>query len=116
MLLRGVMRNFFINLISGVNNFRLLWLFMMVYVIGTLLANWFNPKIIEILGVSTDAGTIIFPLTFLMSDIITEVYGYKYARKSIWFGFIFSLLFFAFGFLVKSAGTPCFCSGAKRYA
>lgn len=104
------MRNFFVNLISRVNNFKLLWLFMMIYVIVILLANWFNPRIVEFFGISTDAGTIIFPLTFLMSDIITEVYGYKYARKSIWFGFLFSIFFFAYGFLVKESGSPAFAA------
>lgn len=34
-----------------------------------------------------DAGTILFPVSYIFSDILTEVYGYKRARKVIWTGF-----------------------------
>jgi uncharacterized integral membrane protein (TIGR00697 family) len=34
-----------------------------------------------------DGGTILFPLSYIFGDILTEVYGYKRSRRVIWTGF-----------------------------
>ncbi|MBA4380355.1 MAG: transporter, partial [Anaerolinea sp.] len=34
-----------------------------------------------------DAGTILFPASYIFGDILTEVYGYKRSRRVIWAGF-----------------------------
>lgn len=85
---------------------RVLWFLQTSYVAVILLANWFDIRLIHIAGVDTDAGTIIFPCTFLLSDLITEVYGYKYARRAIWSGFIFNFFFMAYGQLVIHLPSP----------
>ena len=50
-----------------------------------------------------DGGTFLFPITYIFGDVLTEVYGYKNARRVIWFGMaasLFSSLMFALvGFL-----------------
>ncbi len=43
---------------------------------------------------SFDAGTLLFPISYIFGDILTEVYGFKRARRIIWIGFI-SLVFSA---------------------
>jgi uncharacterized integral membrane protein (TIGR00697 family) len=35
-----------------------------------------------------DAGTILFPVSYIFGDILTEVYGYKHSRRVIWTGFV----------------------------
>ena len=58
---------------------------------------------------SFDAGTLLFPISYIFGDILTEVYGFKRARRIIWIGFI-SLIFSALIFgslglcLVKQPG------------
>lgn len=42
------------------------------------------PRVLNILGVYEPGGILIFPLTFLLSDVITEVYSYKYSRFLVW--------------------------------
>ncbi len=45
-----------------------------------------------------DGGTLLFPLSYIIGDILTEVYGFRQSRKVIWIGFIsltFSALIFA---------------------
>ena len=37
-----------------------------------------------------DAGTLIFPLSYIFGDILTEVYGYRRSRRVIWIGFFCS--------------------------
>ncbi len=44
-----------------------------------------------------DAGTLLFPISYIFGDILTEVYGYKRSRRIIWTGF-FSLALAAFVF------------------
>ena len=39
-----------------------------------------------------DAGTFIFPLCYILGDLLTEVYGYKQTKKVIWVGFFSSLV------------------------
>jgi uncharacterized integral membrane protein (TIGR00697 family) len=39
------------------------------------------------LPMAFDAGTILFPISYIFGDILTEVYGYKRSRRVIWVGF-----------------------------
>ncbi|MBN2689219.1 MAG: queuosine precursor transporter [Gammaproteobacteria bacterium] len=88
--------------------FRYLWLLMLAYVMSLAFANWFDPRLIKLFGIVTDAGTLIFPLSYIASDLITEVYGYKHARRAIWTGFMFNLLFIVYGFLVTHMPSPSY--------
>jgi len=44
------------------------------------------------LDVSLPAAIIIFPLSYIVGDILTEVYGYRLARRVIWLGFLCNLI------------------------
>ena len=44
------------------------------------------------LQLAFDAGTLLFPISYIFGDILTEVYGYKRSRRVIWSGFGASLL------------------------
>lgn len=39
-----------------------------------------------------DAGTLLFPLSYIFGDVLTEVYGYRQGRRVIWIGFGCSLM------------------------
>lgn len=71
-----------------------------------VMANWFDARLVYFWGITLDAGTIVFPLTFIISDMITEVYGYKNSRRAIWIGFAFNILFVAYGQLVIHLPSP----------
>ncbi len=85
-----------------------LWFLLVSYTAVILLANWYDIRLIQIAGLETDAGTLIFPFTFILSDLITEVYGYKYARRAIWTGFLFNFIFIAYGQLVVHLPSPSY--------
>lgn len=85
---------------------RFLWLLIISYAMTLIMANWFDARLIEFFHLTTDAGTLIFPFTFLFSDLITEVYGYKYARLAIWVALIFNLCFIGYGQLVAHLPSP----------
>lgn len=44
------------------------------------------------LPLAFDAGTLLFPISYIFGDILTEVYGYRYGRRVIWIGFACLLL------------------------
>ena len=48
-----------------------------------------------------DAGTLLFPISYIFGDILTEVYGYSRARRVIWLGFLCSLSMSAYLWLVQ---------------
>lgn len=52
-----------------------------------LVSNLAATKLVAFGPVITDGGAVLFPLTYIFGDILTEVYGYKYARRAIWTGF-----------------------------
>jgi len=57
-----------------------------------IVSNIASSKLTSFFGLTLDAGTILFPLTYIFGDILTEVYGYNVSRKVIWIGFGSSLL------------------------
>ncbi len=53
-----------------------------------ILSNIASSAKIVVLGPFVfDAGTLLFPLSYIFGDVLTEVYGYKQARRAIWLGF-----------------------------
>jgi uncharacterized integral membrane protein (TIGR00697 family) len=55
-------------------------------------ANIMAVKLIGVYGLVFDAGTLIFPVSYIVGDILTEVYGFRAARRVIWLGFLCNLL------------------------
>jgi queuosine precursor transporter len=70
-----------------------LWIFISGYTLVFFISNWFDPRLISLFGLDTAAGSLAFPFTYLISDIITEVYGYKHARRAVWTALLFFLIF-----------------------
>lgn len=63
-----------------------------LFVMALVLSNVLAVKLVEINGRVFDAATLLFPLTYLIGDVLTEVYGYRQARLVIWVGFAASLV------------------------
>ncbi len=57
-----------------------------------LLSNLLASKMVQIGPAVFDGGTLLFPLSYIFGDILTEVYGYKQSRKVIWTGLVMLLL------------------------
>lgn len=75
--------------------YRFFDLIMAVFVTVLVVSNIASSAKIVDWGVSLlglpmafDAGTILFPISYIFGDILTEVYGYKQSRRVIWVGFV----------------------------
>ena len=59
---------------------------------ATILSNIQVCKSIELFGLSTTAGAVLYASTFLCTDILSEKYGKKAATKAVWLGVVINLL------------------------
>ncbi len=80
-------------------NYRYLDTITAIFVAVLLISNIASAAKIVDWGVSLlglrlafDAGTLLFPLSYIFGDVLTEVYGYRRSRKVIWTGFALSAL------------------------
>jgi uncharacterized integral membrane protein (TIGR00697 family) len=62
------------------------------FVTALVVSNIIAVKLVEISGRVFPAGLVIFPLSYLLGDVLTEVYGFRAARRVIWLGFACNLL------------------------
>jgi uncharacterized integral membrane protein (TIGR00697 family) len=71
-----------------------LWFVIAVAVFITCLitANITAVKLVNVFGLVLPGGIVIFPISYIFGDILTEVYGYRLARRVIWLGFLCNLL------------------------
>ncbi|MAG36576.1 MAG: transporter [Dehalococcoidia bacterium] len=63
-----------------------------VFVTTLIVSNIIAVKLIGVAGQVLPAAIIIFPISYIFGDILTEVYGYASARRVIWLGFACNLL------------------------
>lgn len=66
-----------------------LFLFLsVVFITCLLLSNILAAKLLKVGMWSITAGVLVFPISYIINDILTEVYGFGLAKKVIWLGFI----------------------------
>jgi uncharacterized integral membrane protein (TIGR00697 family) len=66
-----------------------------LFVTCLLTANVIAIKLIIVGGVVLPAGVVVFPVSYIVGDVLTEVYGYAAARRVIWLGFACNVLMVA---------------------
>ena len=77
-------------------HFRYFDVVMAAFVAVLLLSNVIGAaKLSTIAGFTFGAGILFFPVSYVIGDVLTEVYGYSKARRAIWVGFA-ALIFMAF--------------------
>jgi hypothetical protein len=93
-----------------------LYLLVTVLFVACLIAaNITATKLIEPWGLVMDAGTIVFPLSYILGDVLTEVYGFRAARRVIWLGFLANLLVVAAIALAGVVPGASFWDGQAAY-
>ncbi len=63
-----------------------------LFVAVLLISNVASSKVLDLGPFTFDGGTILFPISYIFGDILTEVYGYKRSRRVIWTGFLAAFL------------------------
>jgi len=74
-----------VNHVEGPKSqYRYLTWITVIYVAFQLISDVTAGKLISIYGFPTSIAVLYFPITYLFSDILTEVYGYEQARSVLW--------------------------------
>ncbi|MFA5184196.1 MAG: queuosine precursor transporter [Patescibacteria group bacterium] len=86
-------------------SYRYLSIISIFFVVIFLISNIVSAKIVDLRYFVFDAGTLLFPLSYIFGDILTEVYGYHRSRQVIWLGF-FSALLMSLAFIIVGKLPP----------
>ncbi len=63
-----------------------------IFITCLITSNIIAVKMITVFGLILPAAILIFPISYITGDILTEVYGYSRTRKVIWLGFFCNLV------------------------
>lgn len=86
-----------------------------LFVTCLITANIIAVKIISVGPFFLPAAIIVFPLSYIFGDILTEVYGFRLARRVIWLGFLCNLLFVVFAGIGQILPAAPFWTGQAAY-
>lgn len=86
-----------------------------LYITCLITANLIAVKIIALGDIFLPAAVIVFPFSYIFGDVLTEVYGFHWARRIIWLGFICNLIFVVFVALGQVLPGAPFWEGQTAY-
>jgi uncharacterized integral membrane protein (TIGR00697 family) len=82
------------------NKISVLFMFFgILFCVCLITANVLETKQISFGPMNMTAGLIVFPVSYIINDVVCEVWGYRRTRLLIWMGFGMNFLFVAFGAL-----------------
>ena len=74
-------------------------LFGVLFCVCLIASNIFETKQLSFFGHSQTGGVIVFPISYIINDVVAEVWGFRKARFIIWLGFLMNFFFVAVGAL-----------------
>ncbi len=86
-----------------------------IFITCLITANIIAVKVISLGPVILPAAIFVFPISYIFGDILTEVYGYRWARRVIWLGFICNLIFVFFAWVGQILPPAPFWEGQEAY-
>lgn len=91
-------------------------LLAITFCVSLIAANILGIKIIQIGNLAVSAGLLVFPLSYIINDCISEVWGFKKARLVIFSGFVMNVFFVLMGMLVVAIPSPPFWDGNEHFS
>ena len=86
-----------------------------LFITCLLTANVTAAKLISVGGFTLSAGIVIFPVSYIVADVLTEVWGYGAARRVIWLAFGCNVLMVAAIWAGGALGPAPFWKGQAAY-
>lgn len=78
-------------------------------------ANLLETKVIQLGGLTVTAGLLVFPVSYIINDCISEVWGYRKARLVIWSGFLMNFLVVMLGLIAVALPAAPFWEGEAHF-
>lgn len=89
---------------------------MAAFVAVLLLSNIIGAaKLSTVAGFTFGAGILFFPVSYVIGDVLTEVYGYAKARRAIWVGFVALIFMAAMSWVVVAMPPAATWDGQAAY-
>jgi queuosine precursor transporter len=79
-----------VSIIAGYSRYFLA--VVVLFITCLITANIIAVKLITVFGLVLPAAVVVFPVSYILGDVLTEVYGYRQARWVIWLGFACNLI------------------------
>ena len=86
-----------------------------IFVTCFITANTVGVKVFSLGNFILPAAVALFPLSYIFGDILTEVYGYRWARRVIWLGFFCNLIFVIFAWVGQVLPPAPLWEGQEAY-
>lgn len=84
----------------------------LLFTVCLIVANIIEQKLIMIGPIEATAGLLIFPISYIVNDLIAEVWGFRKVRLIIWYGFFMNFLaVFVFRLSIWVPGSENFTHG-----
>lgn len=87
-----------------------------LFVTCLLLSNIAAVKLIAVGPLTLPAGVLMFPITYILNDVLSEVYGYKMTKFTIFLGFAMNLFMSLYFTLTIYLPAPVFFKNQEAYA
>ena len=78
-------------------------------------SNLLETKVIDLFGLTATGGLVVFPISYIINDCVTEVWGYRRAKFVIWTGFASNFLMIAFSQLAIALPAAEFWEGEASF-
>ncbi len=86
-----------------------------LFITCLITANIIAVKVITLGPFTLPAAIFVFPVSYIFGDVLTEVYGYRVARRVIWLGFSCNLIFVFFAWIGQVLPAADFWAGQGAY-
>lgn len=87
-----------------------------LFVTCLLISNIIASKLMQVGGIVLPSAVILFPVTYILADVFTEVYGFKKTRMVIWIGFAANAFMSLVFLIVIALPHPSFFANQAAYA
>lgn len=90
-------------------------LMCMLFIVCLISANLLEAKVVNVFGITFTAGMIVFPISYIINDCVTEVWGYRKAGILIWSGFAANFLVILFAKIAIKLPAAVFWKGEEHF-
>lgn len=91
-------------------------LFGILFCVCLVASNLLETKVVQIGPISMTAGFIVFPISYIINDCISEVWGFRKARLIIWTGFAMNFLVVALGGIAVAMPAAPYWQGEEAFS
>lgn len=86
-----------------------------LFAVCLVAANLLEVKQVSLWGINLTAGLIVFPVSYIIGDCLTEVYGFRAARLVVWLGFLMNAFFVGAGLVADLLPPAPYWEGQQAF-